>query len=143
LPKPPPAARLPHPRLHHVVQQTRPAPAPQVQQPAAIAAPVQSAPAPNQAPATWQGSVRAHLALFKRYPLLAQRRGEEGVAQVRFVMDHAGRVVSVVLIGGSGHTDLDQEALAWIQRAQPFPAPPPEMGQGPVELLVPLRFELH
>jgi protein TonB len=125
------------------MQQTQPVPTPQVQQPAVSAAAVRAAPAPNQAPATWQGAVRAHLALFKRYPLIAQRRGEEGVAQVRFVMDHAGRVVSVALVGGSGHPDLDQEALAWIQRAQPFPVPPPEMGQGPVELLIPLRFELH
>lgn len=91
---------------------------------------------------TWQNALRAHVALFKRYPLLAQRRGEQGVALVRFLLDHSGRVRSVTLVHSSGHSDLDDEALAWIRRAEPLPPPPPEMGQGPTELTIPLQFEL-
>jgi protein TonB len=94
-------------------------------------------------PATWQDALRAHLARFKRYPVQALRRGEQGVTMVRFAMNHAGTVLSAVVVRGSGHDDLDQEALAWIQRAQPLPRPPPEVVQDPIELVVPLRFELR
>jgi protein TonB len=153
LPKPPPprpVARPPRPHPTRPTPPAQPATASQTPQttssettPTASAAPVRAAPAPNAAPATWQSALSAHLALFKRYPANARRRGEEGVAQVRFAMDHAGHVLSVTLVRGSGHTDLDQEALAWVQRAQPLPQPPPEMGQGPFDLMIPLRFELH
>jgi len=153
LPKPPPPRPVARPPRPHP---TRPSPPPQPAaasqtpptpnaepMPNASAAPARAAPAPNLAPATWQSALSAHLALFKRYPANARRRGEEGVAQVRFAMDHAGHVLSVTLVRGSGHTDLDQEALAWVERAQPLPQPPPEMGQGPFDLVIPLRFELH
>jgi TonB family protein len=50
---------------------------------------------------------------------------------------------AAVVVRSSGHDDLDQEALAWIQRAQPLPRPPPEVATDPIELVVPLRFELR
>jgi protein TonB len=145
LPKPP--APPPHP---HVRTVKRPVPD-AVQTPSAPAAPIQAPPAPTAAapspgaavPVTWQDALRAHLARFKRYPVQALRRGEQGVTMVRFAMNHAGTVLSAVVVRGSGHDDLDQEALAWIQRAQPLPRPPPEVAQDPIELVVPLRFELH
>jgi periplasmic protein TonB len=43
----------------------------------------------------------------------------------------------------SGHTLLDQETLELIRPAQPLPALPSEMGQQPIELVVPLRCELR
>jgi periplasmic protein TonB len=92
---------------------------------------------------TWQDALRAHLARFKRYPVRALRRGEQGVTMVRFAMNHAGTVLSAVVVRSSGHDDLDQEALAWIQRAQPLPRPPPEVATDPIGLVVPLRFELR
>ena len=122
-----------------------------VQTPSPPAAPIQAPPAPTAAapspgaavPATWQDALRAHLARFKRYPVQALRRGEQGVTMVRFAMNHAGTVLSAVVVRSSGHDDLDQEALAWIQRAQPLPRPPPEVATDPIELVVPLRFELR
>ena len=75
--------------------------------------------------------------------MAAQRRGEQGVVKMRFRMDHSGHVLSATLVGSCGYADLDAEAQAWIARADPMPALPPEMTQAVMELTVPLRFELN
>ena len=38
---------------------------------------------------------------------------------------------------------LDEEALALLLRAQPFPPPPPEVPGEHVDLSVPIRFNLR
>jgi periplasmic protein TonB len=118
-----------------------PSPPPQVSQ--ATRAPTQAAPQPGAMPTTWQDALRAHLARFKRYPMLAQRRGEEGTALVRFAINRAGMVRSVAVVRGTSHGDLDEEAQRWIERAQPLPPPPPEVAGDSIELVIPLKFELH
>ena len=70
-------------------------------------------------------------------------RREQGVALLRFSMTPAGEVLSFRLAARSGHAALDQETLELIRRAQPLPALPPEMGQQPIELVVPLKYELR
>src|SRR2546430_980054 len=42
----------------------------------------------------------------------------------------------------SGASALDDEALALLRRAQPFPPPPPELSGQRVDLTVPIRFNL-
>ena len=74
---------------------------------------------------------------------MAQQRREQGVAYLRFTLNRAGMVLRFALERGSGHELLDQEALALIQRAQPLPAPPSEIGRETLELVVPLRFHLR
>ena len=105
------------------------------------AAPAAAAPSPQVA-ANWQGQLVAHIALFKRYPVAAQRRGDQGVAYVRFVIDRNGNVLSATLARSSGHAVLDDEATAWLERAQPLPKPPPEIAQDRMELILPMRFAL-
>jgi protein TonB len=73
----------------------------------------------------------------------AQRRGEQGIVLMRLTMDHGGTVISMAMARGSGYQDLDQEAKAWIGRAQPLPAAPPELKAQTVEIVVPLRFTLR
>jgi hypothetical protein len=38
---------------------------------------------------------------------------------------------------------LDQETLALVRRAQPFPAPPAAMPGAQIDLAVPIRFNMH
>jgi periplasmic protein TonB len=40
-------------------------------------------------------------------------------------------------------TALDDEALALLRRAEPFPPPPPELAGARVDLTVPIRFNLR
>jgi protein TonB len=92
---------------------------------------------------SWQIRLQAHLARFKGYPPEAQMRHQEGTSMLRFTMTRDGRVLSFGLANSSGHDLLDQEALSLMERAQPLPPLPPEVSQGTIQLVVPLRFQLR
>lgn len=49
----------------------------------------------------------------------------KAVALVAFSVDANGGLAAVTLAKDSGHPDLDAEALDMVQRAAPFPPPPP------------------
>ncbi|WP_407178110.1 energy transducer TonB [Bradyrhizobium sp. STM 3562] len=66
--------------------------------------------------------VFGHLQRFKRYPAAAH--GAAGTAVVRFVLDRRGQVLRSEVTKSSGSTVLDQEAIAILHRASPFPAFP-------------------
>ena len=109
------------------------------------AAPVQGQATPKSSNAipTWKTKIVALLERNKRYPPASQSRGEHGVAQVFFSLDRAGRVIESRVLRSSGAAALDEEAIALLQRAQPFPAPPAEMPGPHVDLVVPIRFNLR
>src|SRR6266511_2632071 len=92
------------------------------------AAPAQGQITPNTSNAvpTWKTQIVALLERNKRYPESAQSRRQEGVAQVFFSLDRQGRVIDSRVVRSSGASALDDEALALLRRAQPFPPPPPE-----------------
>lgn len=110
-------------------------------------APVAVAPTPgvpneknSLAVVTWRTQVLALVERNKRYPQAAQSRREQGTVQVSFALDRKGMVVNARVIQSSGSSALDEEALALLARAQPFPAPPAVV---PGELVVvrqPIRF---
>jgi periplasmic protein TonB len=96
-----------------------------------------------QVPRSWETLVMRKLARLKRYPDGARTRSEMGVALVAFTVDRDGHVLSRKIVHSSGYVDLDDEALAMIERAQPFPAFPPSMTTNTQPLTVPIRFSLQ
>ncbi|MFD2183250.1 energy transducer TonB [Rhodoplanes azumiensis] len=94
----------------------------------------------SDAQSNYPGLVLAHLARFKQYPAEARAQARGGVARVRFTLDGAGRATGVALVQGSGHADLDQESVAVVRRASPFPPPP---GGRPQAFTLPVRFGLR
>jgi len=80
---------------------------------------------------------------YKRYPRVAQEQRQQGVVYLRFAMDRHGRVTSSQINKSSGFELLDDEVLELIQRAQPLPAPPPEVPGDPISLVVPVAFLLR
>ncbi|MFZ1096771.1 MAG: TonB family protein, partial [Xanthobacteraceae bacterium] len=92
---------------------------------------------------TWTTRIVALLERNKRYHPAAQARGEQGVAQVFFSLDRQGRVIDSRITRSSGAAALDEEALALLRRAEPFPAPPAELAGPQVNLTVPIRFNLR
>jgi protein TonB len=60
-----------------------------------------------------------------------------------FTVNRQGRVLGQRVVRSSGHSSLDREVLAMIQRAQPLPAFPAAMTQSQVRLSVPIRFSLR
>ncbi len=129
----------PPPRVEPQPSVTAPAPAPPTPPPAAAAAP--SAPAGPTA-ATWASQLFSHLLKFRHYPPEAERRGFTGRTVMRISIDLSGHIVSSVMVQSSGHEMLDEEAAAWLQRAQPLPPPPPDKA-APAQITIPLSFTLH
>jgi protein TonB len=107
------------------------------------AAPSPGAVASRAALASWQSEVVSKLQRVKRYPRGAEERREQGVVTVAFTVSRSGGVLSRHIMRGSGHAELDQEALAMVQRAAPFPPFPPGMTQASAQLSAPIRFSLH
>ncbi len=55
---------------------------------------------------------------------LGGRLGEPGSAGVQFAIDERGLLASVKLVASSGVKALDDEAVAIVRKAAPFPVPP-------------------
>jgi len=72
----------------------------------------------------YAGIVSAHLARHQSYLTQVIRGDDQGRAIVRFWLDGGGRVTSVQLLKGSGHSNLDREVQNMVRRASPFPPHP-------------------
>ena len=84
----------------------------------------------------WQKELT--LRLSKSYP--PRPIEQSGTVQVRFVLDLSGKVIWNVVLQSSGIKALDVEALAIVVRAQPFPAPPPEIDDAKLKIVADLNF---
>jgi protein TonB len=93
--------------------------------------------------ANWRSQIAAILEHNKRYPQPARERREQGVAQLAFSIDREGRVLSSRIVTSSGFAALDEETLALLQRAQPFPEPPSEVPGTEIKFTVPVRYGIR
>jgi periplasmic protein TonB len=155
LPPPPPEATKPPPVAPKPPPQPVPPPAPTPVTPSQPPAAVQPPPAPTGPVGTPEGQrqglmqddsravavpqpsddgddivsyqtlVFGMLELKKEFPEDAKRRGVFGTALVAFELNDDGSVKSEKLLKSSGDAALDVESLALVQRAAPFPKPPP------------------
>lgn len=76
----------------------------------------------------WRNELAAWIEAHKYYPEDAARRGEEGINQVRIVVNRSGHVESVELVRPSGYRSLDTAAVALFRDADlpPFPLGTPQ-----------------
>lgn len=88
----------------------------------------------------WKKEIVDRLTAAKQFPLEARRQRETGSATVGFVIDRSGKLVSSWLRESTGSPILDAAALAMVDRAQPFPAPPPELDDDRLSFVVPVIF---
>jgi periplasmic protein TonB len=91
----------------------------------------------------WESRLVAHIERFKRYPLEARERDEQGIVQVAFTIDRDGWVRSSQIVQSSGFADLDQEALAMLARAQPMPRPPDRIPTRELSFQAPIKFVIR
>ena len=82
------------------------------------------------------------LARQKRYPPLALRRHLEGECVLRIVLHRSGEVRRAELTGSSGHSILDREALAMVERANPFPEAPDDLAGDEHTYVIPISFRI-
>ena len=81
---------------------------------------------------TWEKELAAHFNKFKRYP--AERSAKAAEVTVSFSLDSVGHIIASRLVKGSGDAAFDQAALDMLQRADPVPAPPPQVVDRGIEL---------
>ena len=91
----------------------------------------------------WKSELVARLQRYKRYPSEAQARGQEGVAQLAFSVDRGGGVHNARIVRSSGSSLLDRATLDLIARAQPLPAPPPDIRGAQIAIVVPINYNLR
>jgi TonB family protein len=66
-------------------------------------------------------AIRAKIEHSKRYPPMARAQQIEGVVGLIFLIDPRGEIKEASLIKSSGSSLLDEEGLATVRRAAPFP----------------------
>jgi protein TonB len=49
-------------------------------------------------------------------------------------------VLASSIARGSGHTRLDEEAIATLRRSNPLPAPPSDIAGSQLQLTIPMNF---
>ena len=91
---------------------------------------------------TYQRQLIVHQKKFRRYPSKARRRRQQGTAKVEFSIDRSGKVIGKKLIGSSGYPILDEAALAAVDRASPYPAPPVEVSGEVLHYAIPIQFKI-
>lgn len=124
-----------------------PAPAPPASAPAPAAIRRGSADgldvnAPPGTSRSYAAKIRSWLYAHKIYPRRARMRREEGLVRVRFVIDRAGLLVEGMIVDGSGVGSLDEEAMAMMRRASPYPMAPADLPGERIEFVVPIEFAL-
>lgn len=78
--------------------------------------------------------------LEDRKPAAAIGLKEPATTQVSFTVGRGGEIVSKAIAKSSGVPAVDKEAIAMLERAQPFPAMPAAMNETAVSFSLPLRF---
>jgi periplasmic protein TonB len=105
--------------------------------PATQEAPAPAEAAPESPSRAWQQQLVAHLNKYKRFPEGQWARAE---VLVRFVLDRSGHLVSAKVEKSSGDTVIDEAALELLQRADPFPQPPPLVTSAELTVTAPIIF---
>jgi protein TonB len=91
------------------------------------------------ASSAYNALIVGHLDKYKRYPAAAHNA--VGKATVRFTLNREGKVVDVEITKSSGNTVLDQEAIAIVRRADPFPKFPAAKPQAQDVWASPMTFD--
>lgn len=99
--------------------------------------------ASGSALATWASQVSSRLQSAKRYPGGADSRREGGSVMLRFTLNRSGGVLARSISRGSGHSELDQEVLAMVQRASPFPPMPAQVTLPSYTFTVRVNFDVR
>jgi protein TonB len=131
---PPKPIEKPKPKQKHASLASAPSPAEQKADRAVAPAPGASSRDSNAVP-NWKSQLVAQIERNKRFS-----GSDRGITQVAFGVDRSGGVHNPRVVASSGSSVLDRDAIAWVERSQPLPPPPPEMGGTMISVTVPLRY---
>lgn len=96
----------------------------------------------SEAMLRYQDMVKQRIEEARRYPDWAKEQGVEGAVHLSFIILANGNGQKIKLIRSSGSKILDQEAIATIKSASPFPPLPEEVASSSIQTEVSLVFTL-
>lgn len=97
----------------------------------------------EELPQNYLQKVAAIIAEHKTYPEFARAREYEGNVVVSFLIGKNGDLKKAKIADSSGYDSLDQQALAILKRAAPFPAFPEEIVKEQLSIKMAIVFELE
>ncbi|WP_273727986.1 energy transducer TonB [Brucella gallinifaecis] len=144
-PKPVKKVEKPKPKKAEKAVETREASAPRMDVDSG-AKPVANRRGDNNASAgvssnKWQSKLYAHLLRRTRSLQRQAGRGVKGTAQVAFVVDPSGNILSVRLASSSGNPVVDELAVQATRNSSPVPAPPAAIAKPRMPITVPIQFK--
>ena len=96
----------------------------------------------DEAMLRYQDMVKQKIEEVRRYPTFAKRQGIEGTVYINFTVLSNGLSQDVKIVHSSGFKILDEEAVATIKRANPFPPIPEEISTSFVRMEVSIMFKI-
>ncbi|MFA5149847.1 MAG: energy transducer TonB [Candidatus Omnitrophota bacterium] len=91
----------------------------------------------------YQDVIKQRIEEARRYPLWAKKQGIEGITHLYFSLLPGGRSQDIKILRSSGSRILDDEAVATLKRASPFPPIPKEINNSSVDMEVAIVFYLN
>ena len=91
----------------------------------------------------YKDAIKQKIESHRRYPPSARKHKLEGNATVEFIVMSNGNAHSVKLLESSGYNVLDEEALAMVNRAAPFPPIPAVFKLSEFRMEVTIVFDLR
>ncbi|MFV8783787.1 TonB family protein [Microbulbifer sp. SA54] len=77
-----------------------------------------------------------------RYPKRAQDRGQEGSVTLNVTIDANGKLKDVTTVQESRYASLNREAVDAVNRSEPYPATPAQLGKKEYQFSLPITFRL-
>jgi protein TonB len=91
----------------------------------------------------YYSQLAAWLAKYKEYPFQAKRKRMVGVVRVQFSINKRGDLLDYRVLESSGFDLLDEAALEMLQRANPYPVIPDDLGLDKISIILPVEFSLN
>lgn len=92
---------------------------------------------------TYKDRILKRINSVKHYPILARKRGQEGVVKVKFILNRDGMLKDeAIIINRCKHKILNNTAVSTIVMANPYPAFPKEIKRDEMSFIVDVDFRL-
>lgn len=92
---------------------------------------------------TYTNVLTRAIAAEKKYPKLAQMRQWQGEVLLKIEINPDGELVGAKIQKESRYKILNEEAIAMVNRASPFPKPPEDLQKSIFTVIVPISFKLE
>lgn len=89
----------------------------------------------------YKTELRSRIEENKFYPVTARRLGQTGTVVIAFTLLEDGSITNIRIDSPSGNTRLDSAGLEAVKKVGKFKAIPSELGKGPLDMSVPIKFQ--